>query len=130
MLNAIFIIFLFQLIGELIQKVLELNIPGPVIGLILLLTVLLLSNKYDRKLVQDQKINLITSAENLVKYIPLFFLPVGVGVVMHLSFLEDNLVKVLLIIVLGTLMTLALTALLMEKLLKKKIKNDRPTKTL
>ena len=34
MLNAIFIIFLFQLIGELIQKVLELNIPGPVIGLI------------------------------------------------------------------------------------------------
>ena len=122
MLNAIFIIFLFQLIGELIQKVLELNIPGPVIGLILLLTVLLLSNKYDRKLVQDQKINLITSAVNLVKYIPLFFLPVGVGVVMHLSFLEDNLVKVLLIIVLGTLMTLALTALLMEKLLKNKDK--------
>ena len=122
MLNAIFIIFLFQLIGELIQKVLELNIPGPVIGLILLLTVLLLSNKYDRKLVQDQKINLIISAENLVKYIPLFFLPVGVGVVMHLSFLEDNLVKVLLIIVLGTLMTLALTALLMEKLLKNKDK--------
>ena len=122
MLNAIFIIFLFQLIGELIQKVLELNIPGPVIGLILLLTVLLLSNKYDRKLVQDQKINLIISAENLVKYIPLFFLPVGVGVVMHLSFLVDNLVKVLLIIVLGTLMTLALTALLMEKLLKNKDK--------
>ena len=122
MLNAIFIIFLFQLIGELIQKVLELNIPGPVIGLILLLTVLLLSNKYNRKLVEDQKINLITSAENLVKYIPLFFLPVGVGVVMHLSFLEDNLVKVLLIIVLGTLMTLALTALLMEKLLKNKDK--------
>ena len=120
MLNAIFIIFLFQLIGELIQKVLELNIPGPVIGLILLLTVLLLSNKYNRKLVEDQKINLIISAENLVKYIPLFFLPVGVGVVMHLSFLEDNLVKVLLIIVLGTLMTLALTALLMEKLLKNK----------
>ena len=53
-------------------------------------------------------------------YIPLFFLPVGVGVVMHLSFLEGSLVKVLFIIVFGTLITLAITGLLMEKLLKNK----------
>ena len=120
MLNSIFLIFLFQLIGELVQKVLELNIPGPVIGLILLLSVLLLSKKYDHIVIQNLKINLINSAENLVNYIPLFFLPVGVGVVMHLSFLEGSLVKVLFIIVFGTLITLALTGLLMEKLLKNK----------
>ena len=120
MLYSIFLIFLFQLIGELVQKVLELNIPGPVIGLILLLTSLLLSKKYDHKLIENLKINLINSAENLVHYIPLFFLPVGVGVVMHLSFLEGSLVKVLFIIVFGTLITLAITGLLMEKLLKNK----------
>ena len=120
MLNSIFLIFLFQLIGELVQKVLELNIPGPVIGLILLLTTLLVSKKYDHKLIQNLKVNLISSAEKLVHYIPLFFLPVGVGVVMHLSFLEGSLVKVLFIIVFGTLITLALTGLLMEKLLKNK----------
>jgi len=120
MLNSVFLIFLFQLIGELVQKVLELNIPGPVIGLILLLTSLLLSKKYDHKLIKKLKINLINSAENLVHYIPLFFLPVGVGVVMHLSFLEGSLVKVLFIIVFGTLITLAITGLLMEKLLKNK----------
>ena len=120
MLNSIFLIFLFQLIGELVQKVLELNIPGPVIGLILLLTTLLLSKKYDHKLIQNLKVNLISSAEKLVYYIPLFFLPVGVGVVMHLSFLEGSLAKVLFIIVFGTLITLALTGLLMEKLLKNK----------
>ena len=120
MLNSVFLIFLFQLIGELVQKVLELNIPGPVIGLILLLTSLLLSKKYDHKLIKNLKINLINSAENLVHYIPLFFLPVGVGVVMHLSFLEGILVKVLFIIVFGTLITLAITGLLMEKLLKNK----------
>ena len=120
MLNSVFLIFLFQLIGELVQKVLELNIPGPVIGLILLLTSLLLSKKYDHKLIKNLKINLINSAENLVHYIPLFFLPVGVGVVMHLSFLEGSLVKVLFIIVFGTLITLTITGLLMEKLLKNK----------
>ena len=37
MLKSIFIIFLFQLIGESIQKYFEITIPGPVIGLILLL---------------------------------------------------------------------------------------------
>ncbi len=120
MLNSVFLIFLFQLIGELVQKVLELNIPGPVIGLILLLTSLLLSKKYNHQLIKKLKINLINSAENLVHYIPLFFLPVGVGVVMHLSFLEGSLVKVLFIIVFGTLITLAITGLLMEKLLKNK----------
>jgi holin-like protein len=120
MLNSIFLIFLFQLIGELVQKVLELNIPGPVIGLILLVTTLLLSKKYDHELIQNLKVNLISSAEKLVHYIPLFFLPVGVGVVMHLSFLEGSLAKVLFIIVFGTLITLALTGLLMEKLLKNK----------
>ena len=120
MLNSIFLIFLFQLIGELVQKDLELNIPGPVSGLILLLSILLLSKKYRHIVIQNLKINLINSAENLVNYIPLFFLPVGVGVVMHLSFLEGSLVKVLFIIVFGTLVTLALTALLMEKLLKNK----------
>jgi len=46
MLNSIFTIFLFQLVGEFIQKFLEISIPGPVIGLILLLTVLLIKNKY------------------------------------------------------------------------------------
>ena len=40
MLKSIFIIFSYQLIGEVIQKIFELYIPGPVIGLILLLLTL------------------------------------------------------------------------------------------
>ena len=45
MLNSVFLIFFFQLVGEFIQKFLELSIPGPVIGLFLLLIMLLLSKK-------------------------------------------------------------------------------------
>ena len=37
---------------------------------------------------------------------------------MHLSFLEESLVEVILVLVIGTLLTLALTGFLMEKLLK------------
>ena len=35
MLNSIFLILFFQLVGEFIQKFLEISIPGPVIGLLL-----------------------------------------------------------------------------------------------
>ena len=124
MLNSIFLIFFFQLVGEFIQKFLELSIPGPVIGLFLLLIMLLLSKKKYYKIPVNFQINLINSAENLLNYLPLLFIPVGVGVVMHLSLLEDNLVPVMLVIIIGTLLTLAVTAFVMDRLLKVVNKDD------
>ena len=123
MLNSIFIILLFQLMGEFIQKFFEFSIPGPVIGLIFLLSVLLIIKKINKKH-EAFDTNLVISAENLLIYLPLLFIPVGVGVVMHLSLLEENLVSVLLVIVFGTLLTLALTGYVMEKLLKDNNLND------
>lgn len=123
MLNSIFIILLFQLIGDFIQKFFELSIPGPVIGLIFLLSVMLIIKKINK---QDTgfETKLVNSAENLLTYLPLLFIPVGVGVVMHLSLLEENLVSVILIIIIGTLLTLALTGFVFEKLLKDYNQND------
>ena len=45
MLKSLFIIFFYQLLGEAIQKFFEINIPGPVIGLILLLLSFILFSK-------------------------------------------------------------------------------------
>ena len=123
MLNSIFIILLFQLMGEFIQKFFEFSIPGPVIGLVFLLSVLLIIKKINKKH-EAFDTNLVISAENLLSYLPLLFIPVGVGVVMHLSLLEENLVSVLLVIVFGTLLTLAFTGYVMEKLLKDNNLND------
>lgn len=117
MLNSIFTILLFQLIGEFIQKFTEISIPGPVIGLILLLGVLLIRAKYFKEHPSIEK-SLVDFSERFLNYLPLLFIPVGVGVVMHLSLLEENLISVISIIVLGTLLTLALTGFIMEKFLK------------
>jgi len=117
MLNSIFTIFLFQLAGEFVQKFFELSIPGPVIGLILLLSVLLLKNKYNRSPSTFER-ELVSSCESLLNYLPLLFIPVGVGVVMHLTLLEENLILVITIIILGTLLTLGITGFIMERLLK------------
>ena len=122
MLNIVFIILLYQLIGELFQKFFGLSIPGPVIGLVLLLLTLLLIQKRQR--VVPIKEDLFNSAEILLNYLPLLFIPVGVGVVMHLSLLEDNLASVIFVIILGTLSTLALTGYIMEKILRKKTLDD------
>ena len=122
MLKSIFIILLYQLIGEFFQKFFGLSIPGPVIGLVLLLITLLLIQKRERAV--PIKEDLYNSAEILLNYLPLLFIPVGVGVVMHLSLLEDNLASVVLVIILGTLLTLALTGYVMEKILRKKTLDD------
>ena len=122
MLKSVFIILLYQLMGELFQKFFGLSIPGPVIGLVLLLLTLLLIQKRQR--VVPIKEDLFNSAEILLNYLPLLFIPVGVGVVMHLSLLEDNLASVVFVIILGTLSTLALTGYIMEKILRKKTLYD------
>ena len=122
MLKSVFIILLYQLIGELFQKFFGLSIPGPVIGLVLLLLTLLLIQKRQRAVIIKE--DLYNSAEILLNYLPLLFIPVGVGVVMHLSLLEDNLASVVLVIILGTLLTLALTGYVMEKILRKKTLDD------
>ena len=122
MLKSVFIILLYQLTGELFQKFFGLSIPGPVIGLVLLLLTLLLIQKRERA--GPIKEDLYNSAEILLNYLPLLFIPVGVGVVMHLSLLEDNLASVVLVIILGTLLTLALTGYVMEKILRKKTLDD------
>ena len=93
-----------------------------IIGLVLLLLTLLLTKK--RQIAVIFKEDLFNSAEILLNYLPLLFIPVGVGVVMHLSLLEDNLASVVLVIILGTLLTLALTGFVMEKILRKKTLDD------
>jgi len=116
MLESIFYIFLFQLVGEMVQKYFALTIPGPVIGLLLLLTTLLIlgRNKTAFKLKLEK--GLTTTSEYLLSHLPLLFVPIGVGVVMHVSFLEEQLLSVLLVIFVGTVLTVGFTAFVMEKI--------------
>ena len=115
MLHAIFLILLLQLAGEAVQKYFELAVPGPVIGLIMLLG-LLLSHLNASGQILTFRQQLITTSEILLGHLSLLFVPIGVGVVMHLQLLESQLVKVLGVIVIGTLSTLVITAILFNAL--------------
>ena len=121
MLKSLFIIFLFQLIGEAIQKFFEINIPGPVIGLILLLLffIFFLKSNSSKKI----KKQISETSHQIISYLSLLFVPIGVGVVMHINYLGDNLFKILAIIIIGTLLTLVFTAFVMEKIINLQKKN-------
>jgi len=116
MLKSLFIIFFFQLLGEAIQKFFEINIPGPVIGLILLLLVFIFFIKSAPPFRKIKK-EISETSHQIINYLSLLFVPIGVGVVMHINYLGDNLFKILAIIIIGTLSTLVFVAYVMEKII-------------
>ena len=125
MLRSIFVIFFFQLMGEFLKKFFEMRIPGPVIGLILLLVTLIFLKKFKKTAIVNLKADVVNTSNYILSYLSLLFVPIGVGVVMHLSYLENNLFRVLIIVFISTILTIAGTAFLMEKINRKLIKNDR-----
>lgn len=119
-LKSIFFIFLFQLVGEVVQKLFQLTVPGPVIGLVLLIVFLLLCDRIQGRLLKSEfEEQLIKTSESILSYLPLLFVPIGVGVVLHISLLEKELFEVMVLLFVGTLSTIGFTAWLMQKIQKK-----------
>lgn len=92
----------FQSAGELLARGLTLPFPGPVIGMLLLLFALRL---------EAIREPVGICANFLLSHLSLLFVPVGVGVVTHLSLVSQFGFRMLAVIVLSTLAGLAVTAL-------------------
>ncbi|MDB5846917.1 MAG: CidA/LrgA family protein [Rhodoferax sp.] len=90
-----------QSIGELLARGLHLPFPGPVVGMILLLLAL------RWPLVQAP---VSACADFLLSHLSLLFVPVGVGVMTHLSLIGTYGVRILAALVLSTWIGLAVTA--------------------
>jgi holin-like protein len=103
----------FQSVGELLARGLNLPFPGPVVGMLLLL--LALRFKAVRAPVSQ-------CADFLLSHLSLLFVPVGVGVMTHLSLVSQYGLRMLLVIVLSTLVGLAVTVLSLQWI--KSVKQD------
>ena len=115
MLDSIFIMFMFQLVGEATQKYFALPVPGPVIGLVLMLVCLLWTKRTNLPLIADQRDRLVTTSQQLLGYLSLLFVPIGVGVIMHLQLLEAQLAQIMGVITVGTIFTMVFTAFIFLK---------------
>lgn len=97
----------FQSVGELLARGLKLPFPGPVVGMLLLLFAL-------RWSAVREPVSLC--ADFLLSHLSLLFVPVGVGVMTHLSLVNQYGFRMLLVIVLSTVAGLAATVLTLQRL--------------
>jgi putative effector of murein hydrolase LrgA (UPF0299 family) len=91
-----------QTVGELLVKQSGLAVPGPVLGMILLLMALRWPS------VQTA---VASCAEFLLAHLSLLFVPVGVGVMTHLGIFNDFGWQIAVVLVLSTWVGLSVTAL-------------------
>lgn len=96
------IIFLICWISEVIEAVLPFAFPASVIGLILLLACLL-SGLLKIHHVQEK-------SDFLLSNMAFFFIPAGVSMMNYLDILKSNLIPLLVICVVSTIITFAVTA--------------------
>ena len=106
MLNALTLIFCCQLAGESLATAAALPIPGPVCGMALMFAGLLI-----RGGIPDDLANV---GDALLGNLSLLFVPAGVGVMLHLRLLEAEILPISVALIGSTLITVAVTALLMQ----------------
>lgn len=104
-------LLVFQSVGELLSRGFSLPLPGPVVGLVLLLGGL--GFAMVREPVSE-------CAGFLLSHLSLLFVPVGVGVMTHLALLGQYGGRMLFVIVLSTWIGLAVTVLVLYGAPRKK----------
>lgn len=108
MLGALTVLLLFELGGEVLAQLFGVPVPGPVIGMALLLAALTLRGAVPE--------NLTRTAGGILSHLSILFVPGGVGVMLYLPRLLAEWLPIAVSVVASTLITLLGTALLLRAL--------------
>ena len=107
-LRGMALLLLCQSAGELAARGFELPLPGPVLGMLLMLA--LLAWPAVRRPVE-------AAADAVLTHLSLLFVPVGVGVITHLALISEFGGRLAAVLLLSTLVGLVVTALTLRALL-------------
>lgn len=111
MLPGLIVLLVCQLVGELAVRAGNLPLPGPILGMLLMLGLL-------RARRPRAESALVTAPETLLHHLPLLYVPAGVGVVAYLSRLGRDALPVAGGLVIswlaGLVVTAGVTALVMR----------------
>ena len=107
-------LLVFQSVGELLARGFALPFPGPVIGMLLLLPAL-----------QFQAVQkpISSCADFLLSHLSLLFVPVGVGVMTHLSLVADYGLRILVVVVVSTFAGLTVSVLGLHALQRRRARS-------
>ncbi|MFO0215376.1 MAG: CidA/LrgA family protein, partial [Burkholderiales bacterium] len=110
MIKGLAVLLVFQSLGELASRLLQGAMPGPVLGLILLLMFLVA-----RKNIST---SIATAADGLLAHLSIFFIPAAVGVMLYASTLAETGAAWVLAILLSTVAAITTTAVVLRALSK------------
>jgi putative effector of murein hydrolase LrgA (UPF0299 family) len=111
MIGSLGLILLCQLLGEIVVRGFGAPIPGPVVGLIILLLLLQGRDRLDllrRGPLGDGGVE--RAASGMLAHLSLLFVPAGVGVVQHLDLVSSHGVAIFVILAVSAIVTLVVTA--------------------
>lgn len=111
MLYAITALFAFQLLGELLVRLLDIPLPGALAGMLLLLAALLMLGRVPQALEQ--------TAGALLRNMMLLFIPAVAGVMLHFDRIAREWLPFLVACIAGAAITLVVTAWTLSRLLHK-----------
>lgn len=117
MINTLLLLLVFELLGEVLVRVSGLPLPGPVVGMFALLGTLVLRGRSWPEL--------DAAATTLLSHLSLLFIPAGVGVILHFQRLGAEWLPLVTALVLGTVVTLTITALTLSRLLQVQARSQR-----
>ena len=106
MLAALATLLVFQTVGEVLSYALALPIPGPVLGMALLLAFLLVNAHAVERL--------RPTCVELLKHLSLLFVPAGVGVMLHVARIATEWVPIVVALLASTALAIAVTALVVQ----------------
>ena len=106
MIDGLVQILIWQGMGELVSKFFIPDIPGPVIGLLLLLSFLVIKGEV------NQPLGMV--ADTFRQHLGLLFVPASVGVVLFLPDLKTHGLAVTLALLVSVVLTIAVTALVLK----------------
>lgn len=105
----------FQFAGELTVRLLDVSIPGPVVGMLYLFIWLRIRRV-------DSEAALVRAGDGLLRHLQLLFVPAGVGVTVWLSEIAESWLPILVAMLCSWLLALAVVgwgAVALERLLGK-----------
>jgi holin-like protein len=106
MISGLVQLFLWQGLGELLSKFFLPGIPGPVLGLLLLLAFLCLRGQVDS--------DLAMVADSFRQHLGLLFVPASVGVLLFLPELKTHAMAVGTALLVSVILTIAVTAIVLK----------------
>lgn len=112
MIASFSLILLCQLAGEIVVRALALPMPGPVIGLMFLLALLLVRDRFDPVAVGPLNAGthgVETASKSMLAHLSLLFVPAGVGIVQKLDLIAEHGVAMFFILAISVIVTLLVT---------------------